>query len=141
MTGPPKILGPTLLLYAAGVAAITVVPYRLRPMPGRDEPWWSVVQWIPFQVPVWSFVLNVVLFVPLGILAPLLWARFATAGRIALLGVGASAVIELTQLVLWVSLGNRRTVDVNDLIANTGGAVLGLVLLRLLTHRRSQARM
>jgi glycopeptide antibiotics resistance protein len=141
LTGPP-VLRPILLLYAVGVAAITVVPYRLRPSPWpRTEPWWAVIQWVPFQVPVWSFALNVLLFVPLGILVPLLWARLATAGRIALVGFGVSAAVELTQLALWVSLGNRRTVDINDLIANTAGAVLGLVLLRLMTYRRSQARM
>jgi glycopeptide antibiotics resistance protein len=33
--------------------------------------------------------------------------------------------------VLWVTLGSRRTVDINDLISNTAGAVLGLLLLRM----------
>jgi glycopeptide antibiotics resistance protein len=124
-----------LFLYAVGVAAITVFPIRV-PSARGDEPWWSVFAVIPGQVPPLSFVLNVVMFVPLGVLVPVLWPGFLRAGRLAGLAVTASAAIELIQLVLWVTLGSRRTVDVNDLIANTGGALLGLVLLRLVTTRR-----
>ena len=86
-------------------------------------------------------VANVVMFVPLGILVPLLWPRFDSMRRMAVLGVCASAGIELTQLLLWVTVGSHRTVDVNDLIANTAGALLGLLVLRLVAQPASQARM
>jgi len=125
-----------LFLYAVGVTIVTVFPIWVRPVAWRwTEPWWSVIQWVPFQVPPWSFALNVVMFVPLGVLVPLLWPRFDAVGRLAVLAAGASATIELTQFVLWVSLGSRRTVDVNDLIANTAGALLGLLALRLAATR------
>ena len=94
-----------------------------------------MIQLVPFQVPPVSWVLNVVMFAPLGLLAPLLWPRMRSWRRMALLGLAASTVIELTQLVLWVTLGSHRTVDINDLIANTLGALLGLLVLRLLTSR------
>jgi glycopeptide antibiotics resistance protein len=126
-----------LFLYAVSVATVTVFPIRVRPAAWRgDEPWWSVVEWIPFDVPPLSFVLNVVMFVPLGVLAPLLWPRFGSMRRLAVLAVCASAGIELAQLLLWVTVGSRRTVDVNDLIANTAGALLGLLVLRLVASRR-----
>jgi glycopeptide antibiotics resistance protein len=75
------------------------------------------------------------MFMPVGVLVPLLWPRTGRVARIAVLSLAASAAIELGQLALWVWLGNYRTVDVNDLIANTAGGVLGLVLLRRLLLR------
>jgi glycopeptide antibiotics resistance protein len=126
----------TLFLYAVGVVTVTVFPIRVRPVAWRgDEPWWSVIEGTPFDVPPISGVLNVVMFVPLGVLLPLLWPRLNSIRRIAVLGVCASMAIELTQLLLWVTVGSRRTVDVNDLIANTLGALLGLLVLRLVASR------
>jgi glycopeptide antibiotics resistance protein len=121
-----------LILYAVAVTAVTQFPVRVRPAAfWIDEPWWSVLRWIPFQVPPVGFVLNVVMFVPLGVLVPLLWPRTDALLRLTAWAACASGAIELTQFVLWVTLGSRRTVDVNDLISNTAGAVLGLLLLRI----------
>ena len=124
------------LLYALSVAALTVVPRVGRP-PGfdGDVPWWIVVQWVPFRVETWSFLLNIVMFVPLGVFVPLLWRAADSWRRIAALSLAASAGIESAQLLLWLTLGSFRTVDVNDLIANTAGGVAGLVLLRTVTTR------
>ena len=118
------------LVYAAGVLAVTVVPVRAFDYWGQ-VPWQAMIRWVPFVVDPLSMTLNVVMFVPFGVLVPLLrqWAG-ATATRLGLLALGASASIELTQLLLDITLGSRRTVDVNDLIANTGGALIGLWLLR-----------
>jgi glycopeptide antibiotics resistance protein len=133
---------PLAVVYASAVLAVTVLPIHRRP---RWEPWWSVIQWIPFQVPPLSFVLNIVMFVPFGVLVPLLRPRAGSMRRLAAWALGASAAIELTQLLLWLALGSRRTVDVNDLIANVAGGLLGLLALRMVARRRAyddfQARM
>ncbi|GAA0910887.1 VanZ family protein [Virgisporangium aurantiacum] len=124
-------------VYAAAVAVVTVVPAGAhRRHHGR---WWWVVEAVPFQVPPVSFALNVVMFMPVGVLVPLLWPRAGRIGTIAALCLAASAAIELTQLALWVTLGNYRTVDVNDLIANTAGGVLGLLVLRVAGGARARA--
>jgi glycopeptide antibiotics resistance protein len=129
-------------LYAVGVIAVTVFPIMVR---STYDPWWSVIRWVPFEVPVLSFILNVVMFVPFGVLVPLLWPPAGSVRRLAAWALCASAGIELTQFVLWLTLGSRRTVDVNDLIANTAGALLGLLVLRMAARRRRyedvQARM
>ena len=132
------------LLYAVGVVDVTIFP--ITPHDGAywaAEPWWTVFQWVPFQVDAPSFVGNVIMFVPLGALAPLLWPVADSMRRLALLAVCASAGIEVTQFVLGMTSGSRRTVDVNDLIANTAGALLGLLVLRLAlpdaAHRRRLA--
>ena len=76
--------------------------------------------------------LNVLLFVPLGILLPVLWERFRSAKRTILAGLALSCAIELSQIFTF------RTTDVNDLITNTAGAALGFLLARRLTCRFSR---
>jgi glycopeptide antibiotics resistance protein len=80
------------------------------------------------------------MFMPFGVLLPLVWPRAGTSGRIAAWSLAASGAIELTQLVLWVTLGNFRTVDVNDLIANTAGGLLGLWLTTSVARRGRSRR-
>ncbi|UQU66027.1 VanZ family protein [Couchioplanes caeruleus] len=121
-----------LLLYAAGVIAITIFPIRPHPASyWADEPLAEMFHWIPGDVDAPSFTLNVIMFIPFGILVPLLRPAADHYRRLAAYAATASATIELAQLVLGLTLGSRRTVDVNDLIANTAGAVLGLLILRL----------
>jgi hypothetical protein len=127
----------TFWTYVAALAVVTVAPTGVHRR--HRDPWWSVVEVVPLHVPPVSFVLNIVMFVPFGLLIPLLWPRAGGIGRIAGLSLAASTAIELIQLALWLTLGNHRTVDVNDLIANTVGGVLGLIALRL-AHVGRRAR-
>jgi glycopeptide antibiotics resistance protein len=136
-----KILSTILFAYAAAVIAITVFP--IHPHPASywiGEPWWTMLHWIPGDVDLPSSVLNVIMFVPYGVLVPLAWRAADSVRRMALLAALSSAAIELTQLVLLVTVGSRRTVDINDVLANTAGALLGLLILRLAlpaaAHRR-----
>lgn len=76
---------------------------------------------------------NVAIFVPIGILPPLLWPRWGR-GKAILLGMGISALIELVQPLV------GRTRDVDDLILNTMGAALGWLLLWLLLVLRRHKR-
>ena len=69
--------------------------------------------------------LNVVLFVPLGILLPLLWHRFQNPLRILCFGLMFSVGIEILQLF------TSRATDINDLITNTLGALIGWVFGRI----------
>ncbi|MFC7340762.1 VanZ family protein [Saccharopolyspora griseoalba] len=80
-----------------------------------------------------QFASNIALFVPLGAL-PARGSRFAAAA-----GLAASLLIEVTQLTgLWFSFPcPYRVFDVNDVIANTLGALLGgFVPLRPLDRAR-----
>ncbi len=80
-------------------------------------------------------VSNVLLFVPLGILvAALGWRWFAVLG----LGLAISLCIEATQYLLNIG----RTADVNDVIENTLGTLVGwlvVVILSRLTLRHRAA--
>lgn len=72
-----------------------------------------------------GYLLNVVLGMPLGFLLPLLWASWNRFGRIVAAGLSFSLLIELSQLC------NFRATDIDDLIMNTLGTVLGFLLFRL----------
>lgn len=62
---------------------------------------------------------NIIMFVPIGFLVPLLCAKIDSYKRIMIFGFGTSLLIELTQLFL------IRGTDIDDLMLNTIGAMLG----------------
>jgi len=74
-----------------------------------------------------STVLNVFLFLPLGVLLPLLWENFRNPRSAALAGLSVSAAIELSQLF------TLRATDVNDLMTNTLGTLLGFLAVKAVT--------
>ena len=75
-------------------------------------------------------LLNVLLFVPLGVFAPLLWGKFRSIKRVGLLAACLSCAIELSQLLTF------RVTDIDDVITNTMGAILGYLLLKGLTRNK-----
>lgn len=63
--------------------------------------------------------LNVIMFIPLGFLLPLIWKRHRSMINVMFTGALFSFCIECCQLF------NRRASDIDDLIMNTCGAVIG----------------
>jgi glycopeptide antibiotics resistance protein len=121
-----------LIGYAAGVIAVTIFPIRPHPASyWAGDPWWTMIHYIPFVVDAPSFILNIVMFVPFGVLVPLYRPTADSYRRVLGYAVAASSAIEFTQLVMGLTIGSRRTVDINDLISNTAGALVGLLVLRL----------
>lgn len=82
-----------------------------------------------------QLVLNVALFVPLGVLLRLMTGRGLPTAL--LVGVGLSLLIETTQLTgVWgLYPCAYRVFDVDDLLTNTTGAILGSVLSLVLPRR------
>ena len=68
--------------------------------------------------------LNILLFIPLGITLPLLWSKFITLRSTLLFGFGVSLTIEILQMLTF------RATDVNDLITNTLGVLVGFISTR-----------
>lgn len=71
-----------------------------------------------------QYILNVALFVPLGILLPVIWPQTGRLRYILAYGLSLSLVIELSQLL------NYRVSDVDDLLVNVLGALIGFTLLQ-----------
>ncbi|MCI5704016.1 VanZ family protein [Agathobaculum sp.] len=129
----PAQRGRTLLLmlfalYFAGVCIVTGAGtvYDLKRMVELDIPTVQV-NFLPFSEDIdpLGYALNVVMLVPFGFLAPLIWPRLDKLWRIVLAGFSFSLMIELSQLV------NYRSSDVDDLLLNTLGAALGFAAYRL----------
>jgi len=75
---------------------------------------------------------NVVAFIPLGILLPLARPRIAWL-TVLLVGVGISAAIELGQFAVSTYVGyGYRAADVDDVILNALGTLVGLLIVTLL---------
>ena len=82
------------------------------------------------------FLLNVALFIPFGYLVPATNPRYLRKWSFAMMGgLVASTVIETCQM--FFQLGQS---DVDDIIANTLGAVIGYVLVRLVWQVRKNWR-
>jgi glycopeptide antibiotics resistance protein len=73
---------------------------------------------------------NVLLFVPMGLLLPFVWSRSISAREIAGSAVVMSATIEVIQY-LQRFMGMKRSADVDDVILNVVGALIGYVLIKL----------
>jgi glycopeptide antibiotics resistance protein len=77
-----------------------------------------------------NFLGNIVAFLPLGLLPPLIRLRRTSARHVVLFSLAISLLIEVGQ-----SLSRRRVADVDDLLLNVLGALIGysaLVALRRL---------
>lgn len=75
----------------------------------------------PFStgINILGYLLNIVLFIPFGLLVPRLWKQFNRWYVVALFGFLFSLFIELSQLF------NERVTDIDDLIMNTSGVLIG----------------
>lgn len=81
-----------------------------------------------------SFLSSVILMVPLGVFLPLLLPTSSSVKTIARQTFKLSLAIELTQFFTNVILGSARLPDVNDVIANTLGGVLGYLLFKQMSR-------
>ena len=79
---------------------------------------------------------NVFLFLPLGILLPLISKRFNSFLKIFLFGLLFSLSIEILQ---WISrqYGVYRSVDIDDVILNVIGILGGLIIVRMFSNSSS----
>ncbi len=85
------------------------------------------LNYIPFSnhIDVTAYLLNVVMFIPLGILVPFICGKMNKFFCISGIGLGFSLFIETSQLL------NNRASDIDDLIMNTCGAVVGYVIFKI----------
>lgn len=92
---------------------------------------------IPFRYMFSDFttLLNVLLFMPLGFFLPVLRSKFRSFGATVLFGFCMSAFIEILQIF------TLRATDINDLMTNTLGTVLGYFIGRLILMVFPQLRL
>lgn len=109
-------------LYLAAMDAVVGLPCILRIRFDAN------INLVPFAYMFSDYrnsLLNVLLFIPLGFFLPVLWKRFRSFGGTVGTGLILSALIELLQLF------TLRATDINDLMTNTAGTLLGWCLGRI----------
>ena len=97
--------------------------------------WDPPLNLIPFQDfsarNMQGMVLNAIMFAPLGFLLPAYFERYRHWGRTLAAGFLTSLTVELIQLFTF------RATDVDDLIMNTLGTLVGFLLAKLVLRRRT----
>ena len=136
------------LLYAGWIVSVTVLPLGLgAPEVGRVEGVYLEysVNLVPFKtvmlylgsdlgrIAAVNLLGNLALLAPLGLFGPIMWERFDRWWKVLLAGAGASVVIEAAQYVRQIVNidGLGRSVDIDDVILNAAGALLGYVVFVL----------
>ena len=144
-----------LAIYAAVLIGLVFFPLPLPPwvVPGFDQgpglgpwplPWANVTPFAtigpaihlgPDWPQFWTLLGNVAAFVPLGVFVGLSRPDRRSWRRVFVVGLAATVAIESTQLGLSLVMGYPfRTADIDDVIVNVAGALLGyggLVLANL----------
>lgn len=86
---------------------------------------------IPFSSDgILTYLLNIIMFMPLGFLVPFIWEKFQSIKKITILGLTLSIYIEITQLF------NRRKTDIDDVLMNVLGTLLGFGILYIWNKKR-----
>ena len=97
--------------------------------------WDPTLNLIPFQdfstSNITGMILNAIMFAPLGFLLPLIFERYRRWGRTLTAGFLTSLTVELIQLFTF------RATDVDDLIMNTLGTLVGFLIAKLIFHHRT----
>lgn len=74
-----------------------------------------------------TYIENIIFFVPLGFLLPLIWRGYKSFIKTCVFGFFVSILIEFSQIFSW------RVTDIDDLITNTLGAIIGFFIYKLVS--------
>ena len=127
----------TFGIYILSVIDLTQFPINLDWSKYRDlTPWYKKINPIPIlTIDMSSFILNVIMLFPYGVYQYLLIKEEKLRWEyVALKSFIFSLCIELTQLFMYIIFNSARSVDVNDLAANTLGGVIGYVFVKLIAR-------
>jgi glycopeptide antibiotics resistance protein len=104
-----------LTAYFFFFAAVTILNRRMQPQNPKLQLFWS------WSVPALreQIIMNIVAFIPIGILAGLLYK-----GKGILIAVAFSVLIETMQLA-----AGRGLFELDDIVHNSAGALIGLLLV------------
>jgi glycopeptide antibiotics resistance protein len=128
----------SFVIYLLGVIYFVFLPLDVNiGKYANQAPWYSSTNIIPIlTIDLKTFLLNIIMLIPFGMYLPFINKRFNSVKSVAKLGFLLSLSIEVIQLLIRISLGSARSTDINDLIANTLGSVLGYFLIKIVLKSR-----
>ncbi len=96
--------------------------------------WNPILNFVPLQDGLsFATIANVVLFIPFGVLLPITWRSFRKFSFTAIAGALTSLLIEVDQLFSF------RATDVEDLLTNTLGTIIGYFLIACICKKKWKA--
>lgn len=138
ITKRTAVLSGILLFYLIFVLGATLLnrgsawsgSFNLRPFSSYRSAWnnFSMTEWR-------NIVLNIVLFVPLGFLLPLLSQRFKTFWKTAVAGFCVTLIIECVQMPV-----GRGIFEIDDIIDNTAGVIIGYGIIMIFYTAKSNVK-
>lgn len=142
--------------YVVGVIVVTLfpIPFDKRLIADRLNysgqlshniiPFYSIYQMMsntPLYVSLRQIGGNILLLFPLGFYISIVKYKYLKFHHSILIGAICATVIEITQMVISTIIGyNYRTADVDDLILNTIGCMLGYLSFKILSPLLSEYR-
>ncbi|MFF2879010.1 VanZ family protein [Gottfriedia sp. NPDC057991] len=149
-----EIIGLLLVLYSLMVFSVTLFPLYITPHGNFQFPYWSI-NYIPLisimrdinevgiaysgdtffmiKLIVRNVGGNIVMFMPLGFLVPVIWKDCKRLKKILMIGLIVSLSIESLQfLENFFGVGLGRIIDIDDVICNVIGTIIGYLIYKLL---------
>lgn len=103
---------------------INLVPFRV-----FQDNYYAITELQTWEPVLINFLGNIIIFIPIGFMIPLLWKRFNRLWKVGLTGLGISLFIETMQLT------QHRSSDIDDLWLNTLGSIFGCLLYLFIKKR------
>lgn len=136
------------VLYGSWVVSMTLLPFAPGPLgsgAGLDPYWRNSVNLVPGEtielyltsnlggVALQNLLGNLLLLVPFGALGPLAWRKLDRWSRVIGAGLSISVSIEVLQFAkrFFDMTGMTRSVDIDDVLLNTAGVVIGYAVYRI----------
>ena len=126
-----ELFNTLFFVYILMLASVTLFPIRIN-MPDENI---IIYNFVPFKsilniyrqgigMTLRNILGNVIMMVPFGFLIPFNSKKFNNMKRVLLSGITLSVIIELIQLT---GIPNRRSVDIDDVILNVIGTMIGFI--------------
>ncbi|MCL2397616.1 MAG: VanZ family protein [Defluviitaleaceae bacterium] len=87
------------------------------------------------RIEIRNVIFNVIMFIPLGILLPMAHTKLQKFRILLPIAISATIIIETAQFIT-----NRGIFSVEDMLHNTLGAVIGLVLLKTICYNNAERK-
>ena len=141
-----------LLVYICLIVVVRYTFFPFQKVEGQIQPLnFNISKIYPFKinfepiVHMWDYadkrkavlnlVGNITMFIPIGIVFPIVYKKLNTSVKALAAGIVFSLLIEILQLLFY-----ERTTDIDDLIMNSSGYVIGYVIYFLAKYIISKAK-
>ncbi|WP_100407673.1 VanZ family protein [Bacillus solitudinis] len=127
----------SFLYYLINVIKLTLFPIPLDflkiPVSVQLIPFYFIIDWVNSGYIGRAYIENFILLLPLGLYLPLLFARYKNIKLTVLVAFWVTFSIEFMQLILGFTIGLHRMFNIDDIILNTMGAIVGYAIYKLIS--------